>query len=116
MEHLSNSKLDVNWIESISGYEESLAKELYGSKAENSVIVINLAEDHGAKMIKLKDIIPESHIITCERGQWDHPGKITRIPSNNITMQPDPETGHSWVCPIHKKAVAEWRKARNLGT
>ena len=55
MEHLSNSKLDVNWIESISGYEESLAKELYGSKAENSVIVINLAEDHGAKMIKLKD-------------------------------------------------------------
>jgi len=46
-------------------------------------------------MIKLKDIIPESHIITCERGQWDHPGKITRIPSNNITMQPDPISGRS---------------------
>ena len=27
------------------------------------------------------------------RGQWDHPGEITRINSNRITMGPDPKTG-----------------------
>ena len=37
--------------------------------------------------------IPNQEIVECERGQWDHPGRITRIPNNNITMQPDPETG-----------------------
>jgi len=26
-------------------------------------------------------------IITDPRGQWDHPGQNTRIPSNNITMK-----------------------------
>lgn len=47
-------------------------------------------------MIKLENIlksIPNQEIIECERGQWDYPGRITRIPSNRITMQPDPETG-----------------------
>ena len=46
-------------------------------------------------MIKLENIlksIPNHEIIECERGQWDYPGRITRIPSNRITMQPDPET------------------------
>ena len=33
-------------------------------------------------------------IIECERGQYDHPGSITRISSKTITMQPDPETGN----------------------
>jgi hypothetical protein len=26
-------------------------------------------------------------VITTKRGQWDHPGEITRIPSNQITMK-----------------------------
>ena len=47
-------------------------------------------------MIKLENIlksIPNHEIIECERGQWDYPGRITRIPSNTITMQPDPISG-----------------------
>ncbi len=32
-------------------------------------------------------------IIDSNRGQWDDPGKITRINSNRITMGPDPKTG-----------------------
>ena len=44
-------------------------------------------------MIKLKNIITEGQVITCMRGQWDHPGKITRIPNNHITMKPDPRNG-----------------------
>ena len=40
-------------------------------------------------MIKLENIlknIPNQEIIECNRGQWDYPGRITRIPSNRITM------------------------------
>lgn len=47
-------------------------------------------------MIKLENIlknIPNQEIIECTRGQWDYPGRITRIPSNRITMQPDPISG-----------------------
>jgi len=32
-------------------------------------------------------------VIKDNRGQWDHPGEITEIDSNYITMGPDPETG-----------------------
>lgn len=32
-------------------------------------------------------------IITDPRGQYDHPGKITRIKGGSITMKPDPKTG-----------------------
>ena len=47
-------------------------------------------------MIKLENIlkiIPNQEIIESERGQWEYPGRITRIPSNKITMQPDPISG-----------------------
>ena len=47
-------------------------------------------------MIKLEDIlksIPDQKVIKCSDGQWKHPGKITQIPGNRITMQPNPETG-----------------------
>jgi len=47
-------------------------------------------------MIKLENIlksIPNQEIIESERGQWEYPGRITRIPSNIITMQPDPISG-----------------------
>ena len=42
-------------------------------------------------MIKLENIlksIPNQEIIESERGQWEYPGRITRIPSNTITMGP----------------------------
>jgi hypothetical protein len=32
-------------------------------------------------------------VIKDNRGQWDHPGEITEIDSNYITMRPDPITG-----------------------
>ena len=47
-------------------------------------------------MIKLEDIlksIPNQEVIKCIDGQWKYPGRITQIPSNNITMGPNPETG-----------------------
>ena len=39
-------------------------------------------------MKKANQEIIESHL-----GQWEYPGRITKIPSNQITMQPDPRTG-----------------------
>lgn len=30
--------------------------------------------------------------------------------------QPEPSTGHSWVCRIHTFAISEWRRRRGLGT
>ena len=47
-------------------------------------------------MIKLENIlksIPNQEIIESHLGQWEYPGRITKIPSNQITMQPDPRTG-----------------------
>ena len=47
-------------------------------------------------MIKLENIlksIPNQEVIKCNDGQWKHPGRITQIPSNRITMQPNPVTG-----------------------
>ena len=47
-------------------------------------------------MIKLENIlksIPNQEIVESHLGQWKYPGRITRIPSNTITMQPDPRTG-----------------------
>ena len=47
-------------------------------------------------MIKLENIlksIPNQEIIESNLGQWEYPGRITRIPSNTITMEPDPTTG-----------------------
>ena len=47
-------------------------------------------------MIKLENIlksIPNQEIVESHLGQWEYPGRITRIPNNRITMQPDPRTG-----------------------
>ncbi len=30
--------------------------------------------------------------------------------------EPEKDTGHSWVCRIHKAAKSTWRQQRNLGT
>jgi hypothetical protein len=39
-------------------------------------------------------------VIKDDRGQWDHPGEITEINSNYITMKPDPLTGKSIEYPM----------------
>jgi hypothetical protein len=39
-------------------------------------------------------------IIKDDRGQWDHPGEITRISGGNITMKRDPKTGKALTQPI----------------
>ena len=39
-------------------------------------------------------------IIKDDRGQWDHPGEITEINSNEITMEPDPKTGKPLTKPL----------------
>ena len=47
-------------------------------------------------MIKLETIlksIPNQEIVESHLGQWEYPGRITRIPNNRITMKPDPRTG-----------------------
>jgi len=40
-----------------------------------------------ANLNKAKAPKKPKDIITDPRGQWAHPGQVTRIPSNNITMQ-----------------------------
>jgi hypothetical protein len=40
-----------------------------------------------AKLNKAKAPKQEPDIIYSPRGQWDHPGEVTRVPSENITMQ-----------------------------
>jgi len=42
----------------------------------------------------------EGGIINSDRGQWDHPGKITRIKGGNITMKKDPKTGKALTEPL----------------
>jgi len=39
-------------------------------------------------------------VIVSDRGQWDHPGEVTEINSNQITMGPDPETGKPLTKPL----------------
>jgi hypothetical protein len=39
-------------------------------------------------------------IINSDRGQWDHPGEITRISGGNITMKKDPRTGKALTEPL----------------
>jgi hypothetical protein len=42
------------------------------------------------ELSKTKRFAAPKNIIVDPRGQWAHPGEITRIPSNNITMQDVP--------------------------
>jgi hypothetical protein len=62
----------------------------------------------GAKKLgsnQLKNLSPamgfrDGGIIDSDRGQWDHPGEVTRINSNQITMGPDPKTGKPLTKPL----------------
>ena len=39
-------------------------------------------------------------VIVSDRGQWDYPGEVTEINSNEITMKPDPLTGKKLTRPL----------------
>jgi len=49
---------------------------------------------------KPKSISREGSVIKDDRGQWDHPGEITRISGGNITMKKDPKTGKALTEPL----------------
>jgi hypothetical protein len=49
---------------------------------------------------KPKSISRDGSVIKDDRGQWDHPGEVTEINSNEITMQPDPKTGKPLTRPL----------------
>ncbi len=54
-------------------------------------------------MREIKEIVREKEEImqcNCDLDRWE----------------PERETGHSWVCRIHKEAKSEWRQQRGLGT
>jgi len=39
--------------------------------------------------------------------------KALRCNCDLDNWQPEPQTGHSWVCRIHKAAMEEWRRLHN---
>jgi hypothetical protein len=49
---------------------------------------------------KPKSISRDGSVIKDDRGQWDHPGEITRIKGGNITMKRDPKTGKALTKPL----------------
>jgi hypothetical protein len=77
----------------------------------NQTDVTDASAQNGAEMryyqegldFKPKSISKNGSVIKDDRGQWSHPGKITQIGSNQITMQGVPypvmgvskETGHT---------------------
>ena len=54
------------------------------SKGDKSSLMLDYGK-YGKKMIKKAQA--GAKIITDPKGQWNHPGKVTKIPSNEITMQ-----------------------------
>jgi hypothetical protein len=57
---------------------------MLGESRWNNLVQKGLAEDLGQGHFKLKK---EGGPIVDPRGQWAHPGKVTRIPGSDITMQ-----------------------------
>jgi len=61
---------------------------------------VKLKEIIGVKSIKeITQEIEKSMRCNCDLDNW----------------QPDKQTGHSWVCRIHKTAIQKWRSLKNLG-
>jgi hypothetical protein len=63
----------------------------------NTAPAIGVGVGLGAGALQQKK---EGGIIDSDRGQWDHPGEITRISGGNITMKRDPKTGKALTEPI----------------
>ena len=71
-------------------------------------------------MIKLENIlksIPNQEIVESHLGQWEYPGRITKIPSNQITMQNWKQIGSG----IRNETIEEkfqrgpWQSMQNEG-
>jgi hypothetical protein len=60
----------------------------------------NKSRAHTNTYSKKLSAMEEGGVIKDDRGQWDHPNKITRIKGGNITMKPDPRTGKALTQPI----------------
>ena len=58
---------------------------------------------HGKDFRKILQSLNEYEdggVIKDDRGQWDYPGEVTEINSNEITMKPDPLTGKKLTRPL----------------
>ena len=58
------------------------------------------APSNGPYAKKTKASAQDGKVIKDDRGQWDHPGEVTEINSNEITMKPDPLTGKKLTRPL----------------
>jgi hypothetical protein len=58
------------------------------------------APSNGPYAKKTKASAKNGNVIKDDRGQWDHPGEVTEINSNEITMKPDPLTGKKLTRPL----------------
>jgi hypothetical protein len=116
-QHGERNTLDnaIDWINPLQGIAS--ASEIPGELGRGEYLNAGLsaldAADlgifaKGAKKLgnnQLRNLSPamgfkEGGIIKDDRGQWDHPGEITEINSNQITMGPDPKTGKPLTKPL----------------
>lgn len=72
----------ANWLDK---YQEG--GSLPGATGMMYARTINPAPSNGPYAKKTKASAKNGSVIKDDRGQWDHPGEITEINSNNITMQ-----------------------------
>ena len=66
----------------------------------NTIPGYNAAEKYVGKKINNLSPYKQGGVIKDDRGQWDHPGEVTEINSNEITMKPDPLTGKKLTRPL----------------
>ena len=90
LRELTNTEKEINDISS-SKYQyipivgQKLYEKKYGKEGHLPYVARVLA--HGSKEDEEVETFRGGGIITDPRGQWAHPGKVTRIPSSNITMK-----------------------------
>lgn len=87
-------------------------KNWYGDKADLETIRVNEINFNPDKVVNSKHVelynkqtgkfnpLKQGGIIKDDRGQWDHPGEVTRIKGGNITMKKDPKTGKALTEPL----------------
>ena len=89
-----------------------ISKPAAGQTGQNPDAVLRFLRNHFDDTYKIPGTHPSYNpnmptpefknggIIKDDRGQWDHPGEITRISGGNITMKRDPKTGKALTQPI----------------
>ena len=61
--------------------------------SDSPSITVSASDTTAQSLKNILKSIPNQEVVESHLGQWEYPGRITRIPSNTITMQPDPRTG-----------------------